>query len=75
MEMTVMRNATLTVLREVQRFGLVSQEKEKEIAARWTQRMLLKGHIEEPVNICQAAISKGRSGQMASHSTKASDRR
>jgi rhamnose transport system ATP-binding protein len=46
-----MRNATLTVLREVQRFGLVSQEKEKEIAARWTQRMLLKGHIEEPVNI------------------------
>jgi rhamnose transport system ATP-binding protein len=51
MEMTVMRNATLTVLREVRRFGLVSQEKEKEIAARWTQRMLLKGHIEEPVNI------------------------
>jgi rhamnose transport system ATP-binding protein len=51
MEMTVMRNATLTVLREVQRFGLVSPEKEKEIAARWTQRMLLKGHIEEPVNI------------------------
>ena len=51
MEMTVMRNATLTVLRQVQRFGLVSQEKEKQIAARWTQRMLLKGHIEEPVNI------------------------
>jgi rhamnose transport system ATP-binding protein len=51
MEMTVMRNATLTVLPEVQRFGLVSQEKEREISARWTQRMLLKGHIEEPVNI------------------------
>src|SRR6202790_964793 len=51
MEMTVMRNVTLTVLRQVQRFGLVSQEKEREIAARWTQRMRLKGHIEEPVSI------------------------
>jgi rhamnose transport system ATP-binding protein len=51
MEMTVMRNATLTVLRQVQRFGLVSQEKEREIAAQWTQRMQLKGHIEEPANI------------------------
>ena len=43
MEMTVMRNATLTVLHEVERFGLVSQEKEKEIAARWTQRNLRGG--------------------------------
>jgi rhamnose transport system ATP-binding protein len=51
MEMTVMRNATLTVLRQVQRLGLVSKEKERQIAARWTQRMQLKGHIEEPVNI------------------------
>jgi rhamnose transport system ATP-binding protein len=51
MEMTVMRNATLTVLRQVQRFGLVSKEKEREIAARWTQRMQLKGHIEEPASI------------------------
>src|SRR5207237_4308348 len=44
-------NATLTVLRQIQRFGLVSQEKEREIAAQWTQRMRLKGHIEEPVSI------------------------
>ena len=51
MEMTVMRNATLTVLRQVQRLGLVSKEKEREIAARWTQRMQLKGHIEEPASI------------------------
>ena len=36
MEMTVTRNATLTVLREVQRFGLVSHKKEREIARRWT---------------------------------------
>src|SRR5580704_6881477 len=32
MEMTVTRNATLTVLRQVQRFGLVSDKKEREIA-------------------------------------------
>jgi rhamnose transport system ATP-binding protein len=51
MEMTVMRNATLTVLHQVQRLGLVSRAKEREIAAQWTQRMRLKGHIEEPVNI------------------------
>ena len=51
MEMTVTRNATLTVLRQVQRFGLVSHKKEREIAARWTERMLLKGHIEEPAQI------------------------
>jgi rhamnose transport system ATP-binding protein len=51
MEMTVMRNATLTVLRQVQRLGLVSIEKERIIAARWTQRMQLKGHIEEPASI------------------------
>jgi rhamnose transport system ATP-binding protein len=51
MEMTVMRNVTLTVLRQVQRFGLVSKEKEREIAAQWTQRMRLKGHIEEPASI------------------------
>ena len=51
MEMTTMRNATLTVLRRVQRFGLVSRRKEWEIASRWTKRMQLKGHIEEPVNV------------------------
>jgi len=51
MEMTVMRNATLTILRQLKRLGLVSKEKERQIATRWTQRMQLKGHIEEPVNI------------------------
>ncbi|MBV8532657.1 MAG: sugar ABC transporter ATP-binding protein [Verrucomicrobia bacterium] len=51
MEMTATRNVTLTVLHQLRRFGLVSREKERQIAARWTQRMLLKGHIEEPVNI------------------------
>jgi rhamnose transport system ATP-binding protein len=51
MEMTATRNVTLTVLHQLRRFGLVSGEKERQIAARWTQRMLLKGHIEEPVNI------------------------
>ena len=51
LEMTVTRNVTLTVLRQVQRFGIASREKEKQIAAQWTQRMRLKGHIEEPVNV------------------------
>ncbi len=51
MEMAVMRNATLTVLPLVQRFGLVSRKKEKAIAAQWTQRMRLRGHLEEPANI------------------------
>src|SRR6516165_12408770 len=51
MEMTVMRNATLTILRQLKRLGLVSKEKERQIATRWTQRIQLKGHIEEPVNI------------------------
>jgi rhamnose transport system ATP-binding protein len=51
MEMTATRNATLTVLPQVQRFGLVSPEKERQIAAQWTERMRLKGHIDEPVNI------------------------
>src|SRR5262252_9768142 len=51
MEMTATRNATLTVLPQVQRFGFVSQEKERQIAAQWTERMRLKGHIDEPVNI------------------------
>jgi rhamnose transport system ATP-binding protein len=51
MEMTVMRNTTLTVLSQVQRFGMVSENKEREISAKWTERMRLKGHIEEPVNI------------------------
>ena len=32
MEMTVMGNATLTVLRQMQRFGLVSRAKERAIA-------------------------------------------
>src|SRR6202007_1415212 len=51
MEMTAPRNATLTVLPQVQRFGFVSREKERQIAAQWTERMRLKGHIDEPVNI------------------------
>jgi rhamnose transport system ATP-binding protein len=51
MEMTATRNATLTVLPQVQRFGFVSPGKERSIAAQWTERMQLKGHIDEPVNI------------------------
>ncbi len=51
MEMTTKRNATLTVLRQLRRFGLVSGRKEREIASVWTQRMQLKGHIDEPVNV------------------------
>ncbi len=51
MELSVLRNATLTVLRRLKRFGLVSQAQEKSVAAEWTSRMRLKGHIEEPVNI------------------------
>jgi len=51
MEMTTVRNVTLTVLRQVQRIGLVSRKKERQIAARWTERMRLKGHIEEPASI------------------------
>src|SRR5215472_651541 len=37
MEMTATRNVTLTVLRQVRRFGIVSREKERQIAAHWTQ--------------------------------------
>jgi rhamnose transport system ATP-binding protein len=51
MEMTTVRNVTLTVLRQVQRIGLVSRKKERQIAAQWTERMRLKGHIDEPVSI------------------------
>src|SRR6201987_3794464 len=51
MEMTAPRNATVTVLPQVQRLGFVSREKERQIAAQWTERMRLKGHIDEPVNI------------------------
>jgi rhamnose transport system ATP-binding protein len=51
MEMTTMRNATLTVLRQLKRFGLVSRRKERETASIWTERMQLKGHIEEPANV------------------------
>src|SRR6516162_4944120 len=51
MEMTATRNVTLTVLKQVRHFGIVSREKERQIAARWTQRMRLKGHIAEPVNV------------------------
>src|SRR3984893_6426290 len=51
MDMTVMRKATLTIVRQVRHLGLVSIEKERDIAALWTQRMQLKGHIEEPANI------------------------
>ena len=51
MEMTATRNVTLTVLKQVRRFGIVSRKKERQIAGHWTQRMRLKGHIEEPVNV------------------------
>jgi rhamnose transport system ATP-binding protein len=51
MEMTTKRNATLTVLRQLSRLGLVSGRKEREIASVWTDRMQLKGHIDEPVNV------------------------
>jgi rhamnose transport system ATP-binding protein len=51
MELSVLRNATLTVLGRLKRFGLISQQQEKSIAAEWTSRMRLKGHIEEPANI------------------------
>ncbi len=51
MEMSTKRNATLTVLRQLSRFGLVSGRKEREIASTWTERMQLKGHIDEPVNV------------------------
>jgi rhamnose transport system ATP-binding protein len=51
MEMTALRNATLTVLRQLQHFGLVSRRKERAMAANWTQRMQLRGHIDEPVNV------------------------
>ncbi|MBV8225119.1 MAG: sugar ABC transporter ATP-binding protein, partial [Verrucomicrobia bacterium] len=49
MEMTTLRNATLTILGQLQHFGLVSRRKERATAANWTQRMQLKGHIDEPV--------------------------
>jgi rhamnose transport system ATP-binding protein len=51
MEMTTIRNATLSVLRQLRRFGLVSRRKERETASVWTQRLQLKGHIDEPVNV------------------------
>lgn len=51
MELSVLRNATLTVLSRLKRFGLISQEEEGKVATEWTSRMRLKGHIEEPVSI------------------------
>jgi rhamnose transport system ATP-binding protein len=51
MEMTSVRNVTLTVLKQVQRLGFVSRKKERDIASGWTRQMQLKGHIEEPVNV------------------------
>jgi rhamnose transport system ATP-binding protein len=51
MEMTTLRNATLTVLRQLQHFGLVSRRKERATATSWTKRLQLKGHIDEPVNV------------------------
>ena len=58
MEMTTLRNVTLTVLRQVQRIGLVSRKKESQIATRWTERMQLKGTSRSPSAFCRAAISK-----------------
>ena len=39
------------MLPQVQRCGFVSPGRERQIAAQWTERMRLKGHIDEPVNI------------------------
>jgi rhamnose transport system ATP-binding protein len=51
MELSARRNATLTLLKQLHRFGLMSPKREKLAAREWTERLQFRGHLEEPVRV------------------------
>ena len=51
MELSAKRNATLTLLNRLHRFGLMEPKKEKVLAQEWTERLQFRGHLEEPVRV------------------------
>jgi rhamnose transport system ATP-binding protein len=51
MELSAKRNATLTLLRKLHRFGLMAPIREKALAQEWTERMQFRGHLDEPVRV------------------------
>jgi rhamnose transport system ATP-binding protein len=51
MELSAKRNATLTLLNRLHRFGLMQPKQEKILAQEWTDRLQFRGHLEEPVRV------------------------
>ena len=51
MELSAKRNATLTLLRRLHRFGLMLPLREKALAREWTERLQFRGHLDEPVRV------------------------
>jgi rhamnose transport system ATP-binding protein len=51
MELSAKRNATLTLLRQLHRFGLMLPSREKLLAQEWTDRLQFRGHLDEPVRV------------------------
>jgi rhamnose transport system ATP-binding protein len=51
MELSAKRNATLTLLRQLHRFGLMLPRREKAVAREWTERLQFRGHLDEPVRV------------------------
>jgi rhamnose transport system ATP-binding protein len=50
-ELSAKRNATLTILRQLHRFGLMIPRLEKAVAREWTERLQFRGHLDEPVRV------------------------
>ena len=50
-ELSAKRNATLTLLRQLHRFGLMIPRREKAVAREWTERLQFRGHLDEPVRV------------------------
>jgi rhamnose transport system ATP-binding protein len=51
MELSANRNATLTLLKQLHRFGLMLPKREKVVAQEWTERLQFRGHLDEPVRV------------------------
>jgi rhamnose transport system ATP-binding protein len=51
LELSAKRNATLTLLRQLHRFGLMLPGREKAVAREWTERLQFRGHLDEPVQV------------------------
>ena len=51
MELSAKRNATLTLLNRLHRFGLMQPRQERAVAQQWTDRLQFRGHLEEPVRV------------------------